>query len=392
MDLRDTFRELRPAFARLHDAPLENPGMRLVDVNLIFSNFHADADDPRNYYFEQTDDYIANCLAAGVPVFYRLGSSIEHSYKKYNVNPPEDYGKWIEIASNIIRHYTEGWANGFFYDIQYWEIWNEPDLGPKMWTGTREAFYCFYLQAARELKASFPHLKIGGPAHAEVDEEFLRFCAKHRVPLDFYSYHNYTQDPFGYITQSPAQVRALLDSLGYTETELHLNEWHYISGEDDPASIDALEDLRKGMEAGVAASLILTLWQDTPLDAAAYYTLTTSRKYGLYRHQKNIRCKSYFALKAFADLLDYPVRLQASSDRREVGVLAGRSEDGSKALLISCFKTGAIPVEINGMESVSRVLVLDDAHDLEPVAFDFKNHTLRLDTVSQSTICFVEYI
>ena len=42
--------------------------------------------------------------------------------------------------SNVIRHYTEGKWNGYRYDIEYWEIWNEPDLGPKMWTGTLEAF------------------------------------------------------------------------------------------------------------------------------------------------------------------------------------------------------------------------------------------------------------
>ncbi len=24
-------------------------------------------------------------------------------------------------------HYTEGWADGFRYDMEYWEIWNEAD-------------------------------------------------------------------------------------------------------------------------------------------------------------------------------------------------------------------------------------------------------------------------
>ncbi len=126
--------------------------MRLVDLPLIFANPEADAEDPDNYYFAQTDDYIANCIACGTEVYYRLGTSIEHSVNKYFVHPPEDVRKWVDVASNVIRHYTEGKWNGFRYDIRYWEIWNEPDLGPKMWTGTLQQFNDFYAQAATELK------------------------------------------------------------------------------------------------------------------------------------------------------------------------------------------------------------------------------------------------
>ena len=28
---------------------------------------------------------------------------------------------------NVIKHYNSGWANGYHYNIKYWEIWNEPD-------------------------------------------------------------------------------------------------------------------------------------------------------------------------------------------------------------------------------------------------------------------------
>lgn len=26
-------------------------------------------------------------------------------------------------------HYNDGWADGFSYNITYWEVWKEPDLG-----------------------------------------------------------------------------------------------------------------------------------------------------------------------------------------------------------------------------------------------------------------------
>ena len=56
----DDFRALKVPLARLHDAPLLNPGMRLVDIQHIFGNWKADESNPDNYYFKQTDDYIRN--------------------------------------------------------------------------------------------------------------------------------------------------------------------------------------------------------------------------------------------------------------------------------------------------------------------------------------------
>lgn len=60
-------------------------------------------------------------------------------------------------------------ANGFHYDIEYWEIWNEPDNYPDteenaMWRGTKEQFFELYQVSASYLKSKFPKLKFGGYA------------------------------------------------------------------------------------------------------------------------------------------------------------------------------------------------------------------------------------
>ena len=73
------------------------------------------------------------------------------------------------VCSPIFLNYTEGWANGFYYDIRYWEIWNEPDNYETYpdnngWAGTKEEYYELYDVTARHLKKCFPHLKIGGYA------------------------------------------------------------------------------------------------------------------------------------------------------------------------------------------------------------------------------------
>ena len=53
-NMNEAYRALKIPYARLHDVPLDNPGMRLVDIQHIFGNREADENDPRNYYFKQT--------------------------------------------------------------------------------------------------------------------------------------------------------------------------------------------------------------------------------------------------------------------------------------------------------------------------------------------------
>ncbi len=40
-----------------------------------------------------------------------------------------------------IRHDNESRAGGFHHAIRYWEMWNEPENRPAMWSGTGEQ--CF---------------------------------------------------------------------------------------------------------------------------------------------------------------------------------------------------------------------------------------------------------
>ena len=65
----EALRVLDIPLTRLHDSPLEARGQKLVDVSCVFPLFHLDPQDPRNYYFAQTDDYIQNCLNYGSKAF-----------------------------------------------------------------------------------------------------------------------------------------------------------------------------------------------------------------------------------------------------------------------------------------------------------------------------------
>lgn len=108
-------------YARTHDASFNSTygGEHTVDVHAIFPDFSKNPYSEDSYDFACTDEYLRIIELSNAKIFYRLGSKIEHAVKKYGTVPPADFKKWAVICEHIIRHYTEGWANGFHYDIEY---------------------------------------------------------------------------------------------------------------------------------------------------------------------------------------------------------------------------------------------------------------------------------
>lgn len=202
----DSYTAAKIPYARNHDAAFyaDYGGEHSVDINAIFPDFNADPTLPESYDFACTDEYIQITNLTGAKTFYRLGQKIEHYIKKFGTVPPADFKKWAVICEHIIRHYTEKWADGFEFDIEYWEIWNEPDLdaddspNKRTWGGTKAQFFDLFEITAKHLKKCFPHLKIGGPALAYKEDwadDFLKEMHKRNVPIDFFSWHIYCTEP-----------------------------------------------------------------------------------------------------------------------------------------------------------------------------------------------------
>ena len=165
---QNEFRDAGIPFMRTHDTHSMWGGSHYVDVPNIFPDFDADENDPKNYDFTFTDGYLKPYVEAGVKIFYRLGVTIENyaSVKRYTTKPPKDFAKWGRICEHIVRHYNEGWADGHRWNIEYWEIWNEPEAvrgeDSAMWSGTEQQFFELYRAAANEIKSKHPGVKVGG--------------------------------------------------------------------------------------------------------------------------------------------------------------------------------------------------------------------------------------
>ncbi len=279
----DEFAALEIPYARLHDSAHCHAygGWHSVDISGVFPDFNQDAANPDNYDFAVTDEYLQTLRDAGTEPFYRLGQSIEHWIRKYGVNPPADFHKWAVVCEHVIRHYNEGWADGFHWNLQYWEIWNEPDNGAAAdgrqsptWTGTAEQFIDFFLVVACHLKQCFPELKIGGPSlcwNLDFCERLLKACSEHGVTLDFLSWHYYGTS-VEEMAAKASVIRELMDRCGHGGAESILNEYNYVRGWTDewPYSLDCESGSRNYKGAAFTAAAMSAL-QRAPLDMLMFY-------------------------------------------------------------------------------------------------------------------------
>jgi xylan 1,4-beta-xylosidase len=332
-------RQLGIPFTRLHDCHWPVPDV--VDIHVVFPRVDADASSPASFDFARTDDYVAAVRQTGAKIIYRLGESIEHTRVKRFVHPPAALDHWADVCLGVIRHYNEGWAKGFRYDIQYWEIWNEPENRPSMWSGTDEDYLRLYKIAARKIKSACPKLKVGGPALGYSGQfkdgrfepsafllAFLAMCKKESLPLDFLSWHCYTADLSELVQRSKA-IRQLLDQHGFRQTESHLNEWNYLPNNSwKPLSKSAGPEARErcyGEMSGPAgasfiAAALLEL-QDAPIDVCNLFHGEVGG-FGLFS-ENGVPAHNYYALRAFDALVNSGTRVWVQ------GALAGRLAAGA---------------------------------------------------------------
>ena len=349
-------------YSRLHDVGGVYAQCRYVDIPNVFKDFDADADDPKNYSFAFTDILLKKLVEQGVEPFYRLGVTIENTYEwglgigwKERVVPPKDFAKWARICEHVIRHYTEGWANGFRYKMDYWEIWNEPDnrerpeISP-LWQAPFSEYIRFYGVVAPYLKAKFPHLKIGGfgccgfydavgsdavgAAHSsprtvhfvQCAKDFLKAVRDNKWPLDFFSYHSYSDAPNA--LKQVAYADELLNSYGFTQdkTERIFNEW---------LPVVSHENLGTAKQSAQIAAELIGL-QNGPCDMACIYDARcgVGNYSPLFNPMTYRPHKAYYAFTAFNELRKCGTAVRTTvSGAADLWAAAARGEKGAAVML-----------------------------------------------------------
>ena len=162
--------------------------------------------NPSDYSWGSSDSKIDSIVRFGMTPYFRLGYSYPQLGRERQVPlvPPFDPGsptfyKFAGLCKATIMHYTAGWNSGYYYNIPYWEILNEPD-NSTFWKGTPQNYYNLYKTVSDTIKAYNPNLKIGGPGIAPLTtvahqkayfDNFISFCKLNNLKLDFFSWHMY---------------------------------------------------------------------------------------------------------------------------------------------------------------------------------------------------------
>lgn len=244
------------------------------------------------YTFAYVDKVFDAILDAGARPFVELGFMPRELatqtetlfWWKAHCSPPRDMNAWVELVTTTVEHWVERYG---LDEVRRWpfEVWNEPNLVPHFWTGTRSEYFELYEATARAIKGIDPGLQVGGPsssvfvpdarydgeshdrsveaATAEAPDpdvlpwkpvwihELIEYCAERDLPIDFLSTHLYPTD-YAFDTQGVGRpisrnrdatlhdletLRKIIAESPYPDAELHITEWST-----SPSSRDHMHD------------------------------------------------------------------------------------------------------------------------------------------------------
>jgi xylan 1,4-beta-xylosidase len=157
------------------------------------------------YSFFNADQVLDFLLSIGMRPFVELsfmptalssGDQIIFHYRA-NVTPPRDYAQWSALIGKLVGHWVDRYGLG---EVSRWpfEVWNEPNL-TAFGSGRQSDYFELYRHTVAAIKSVAAELQVGGPAtaaNAWIDD-FVGFCVKNRLAVDFISTHHYPTDAFG---------------------------------------------------------------------------------------------------------------------------------------------------------------------------------------------------
>jgi len=247
------------------------------------------------YNWQYIDDLFDRMLDLNVKPFVELAflptsmaakDSKTVFWWKANITPANDsFEKWHDLIKAFTQHCVDR------YGIEevltwYFEVWNEPNLYPLFWDGTKSQYFELYKQSAIAVKSVDERLKVGGPStsnfvpdtrfdgettddkasdavfnaedinslqwHGVWIEDFLEYCHKEKLPVDFVTTHPYPTD-YAFnpetgkgkgLTRFAKSLKLDLEWLNetiakshYPDVEIHLTEWNT-----SPSSRDDMHD------------------------------------------------------------------------------------------------------------------------------------------------------
>ncbi|MGQ1784645.1 GH39 family glycosyl hydrolase [Saccharicrinis sp. GN24d3] len=218
---------------------------------------------------------------------------------KAKVTPGPDYAQqWHDLIKAFTQHVVDRYGMDEVL-TWYFEVWNEPNLYPFFFHGKKSQYFELYKQSALAVKSVDERLKIGGPStsnfvpdarfdaeiidnnvseaifevedinvlewHGVWIEDFLKYCEKEKLPVDFITTHPYPTD-YAFnpetgkgrgltryaqsVIEDLKWLKSTVENSAYPDAEIHLTEWNT-----SPSSRDRMHDLLPGAAYIVKSNL-----------------------------------------------------------------------------------------------------------------------------------------
>lgn len=293
--------------------------------------------------FRSSDEVFGSIVNNGFEPFFRLGDSYN------NAKPPTDSERanWVKAAVNVLRHYRQGQWNGYQSNFRYVEIWNEPDnliFWPRPFTQAQ--FNQLYDATAKAVRAAFPDLKIGGPgvtpggcmsdSGKQWVGTFLDQVKQNNTPLDYFSWHMYSNTPSQYATCA-AYYRTQLDARGFTTVPTLLTEWNTSAEGSELSAQDKLAFRTQAKGAAVLTGAWIAMQQRDDVEQTLFYrgpdpSMNAPTFYGIYYANGQPK-KVALAWQLWKDISQATQRLAVTGTDPDLHLLAARHSNGDLQLL-----------------------------------------------------------
>ena len=206
-----------------------------------------------------------------------------------------------------------------------------------------------------------------------------------RAPLDFFSWHLYTDSPEEIVAHSEC-ARKLMDGHGFKGAESIFNEWNL------PTSLTASESRNRKNEIGASfVAAAFCAMQNSTIDKAMYYDALPTRSYcGLYTFPEQNLTKTYFSFKAFNELNKLGTAVACESPKDSgVYVCAAKSEDGSRgAVMIANYSGNRKLVKLECAGKAESCFITDADYTYTELNYRFRNSNIALAGNSVALIKF----
>lgn len=240
--------------------------LRPETIRLFLSEYYRIYPEHGFYNWTRLDRELRAVRATGARPTLALAMKPPVLYPKVDhfIVHPNNYEEWERLCEALARHCRE--AN---FEVAAWEVCNEPDIGES--GGTPHYFRnaadynTLYDHTVAGLRRGDPDAKVGGPTVANGNsmlvEGLIEHCATSGTPLDFLSWHLYSDSPeahAGYIAKQRARL-AKYPQL--KNVKLFISEWN-------------MDLMRPNLAPGFQPCFVLETMRrfaEQGLDMAAYY-------------------------------------------------------------------------------------------------------------------------